>query len=166
MRTTEEFAAGALGGLAGGLVMTAAMMAGRRAGMIETPLPLAIERDLEARAGVAERTGAGQERGLALAEHLTISAAFGAGYGALRAAFALPAIPAGPLYGLGVYALNLGGVGPALDLTPGPWNEAPLTVARRVMMHAVYGTVTALVADQVRRRIGERNGPARGVDRS
>jgi hypothetical protein len=154
MSVMEEVQAGAVGGLAGGMVMTAAMMAGKKTGMIEEPVPLKIEREVEERLGAAESTGPKQEKALALGEHLAISVAYGAGYGALRSALGLPAIPSGPLYGLGVYALNLVGLGPALGLTPGPWNEEPMTAGRRMMMHAVYGTVTALVSEQVRQRGG------------
>jgi hypothetical protein len=153
MNMINDIAAGVVGGLAGGMVMTAAMMVGKQTGMIETPVPLQIERELEERAGVAYRTDAGEEQVLALGEHLLISVAFGAGYGAFQSTLNLPALPTGPLYGLGVYALNLGGVGPALDLTPGPWNEEPMTVGRRMMMHAVYGMVTAFVFERVRRWI-------------
>lgn len=77
-------------------------------------------------------------------------AALDAGYGALRAVFDLPSLPSGPLYGLGLYAANLLGIGPALDITRGPANERPTTVGRRLMLHAFYGTATALVADRAR----------------
>jgi len=39
--------------------------------------------------------------------------------------------------------LALGGLGPAMDLTPSPQEEKPLTVGRRVMMHTMFGTVAA-----------------------
>ncbi len=153
MHIVNNAMAGALGGLAGGLVMTAAMMAGQQAGMIETPVPLKIERQLERRAGVAQRTSPSQEKALSMAEHMIISAVFGAGYGVLQSVLDQPAIPAGPLYGLGVYALNMGTLGPALDLMPGPWNEEPMTVGRRMLMHAVYGAVTAIVFERVRQEL-------------
>jgi hypothetical protein len=88
-----------------------------------------------------------------MAEHLMMSATLGAGYGALQAALDLPALPAGPLYGLSIYALMLGGVGPVLGVMAGPWNEESMTVGRRVMMHAVYGTVTALVYERMRQEL-------------
>ncbi len=152
MSMVEEIGAGAAGGLAGGLVMTVAMMVGKKIGTIDTPVPLKVERKLEEHAGVAGHTGPKQEKALAMVEHMALSAGSGAAYGALRSKLGLSAIPTGPLYGLGVYVLNLGEVGPALGATAGPWNEHPMTVGRRVMMHVVYGVVTALVAEQVRRR--------------
>lgn len=155
MGLTSNMLAGIIGGLAGGTVMQAAMMMGQRTGMIETPVPLKIERQLEERAGIDEKTTPQQEQMLAMGEHMMISAAYGAGYGALQQTLGLPALPGGAIYGLGVYALNFAGLGPALGLMPGPWREEPMTVGRRMMMHAIYGTVTALVADQMRPRVEE-----------
>lgn len=130
MRWIDEIVAGAIGGLAGGLVMTPVMVVGKQTGLIEEPLPLKFERDQEERLGVTERTGPHAEQGIALGEHLLFSTAAGAGYGVLHGALGLRAIPAGPLYGLGVYALMLGGLGPALAVTPGPWSQHPVTVGR------------------------------------
>ncbi len=152
MSMVMEIGAGAAGGLAGGMVMTVAMMVGKKIGTIDTPVPLKVERKLEEQAGVAGHTGPKQEKVLAMVEHMALSAGFGAAYPALRSKLGLRAMPSGPLYGLGIYALNLGGVGPALGATAGPWTEQPMTVGRRVMMHVAYGVVTALVAERVRRR--------------
>jgi hypothetical protein len=146
----DDVVAGAIGGLAAGLVMTAVMTVGKQTGMIEQPLPLKFEREFEERAGLEQRPGPTQAMVLSQAEHLLFSATLGAGYGILGGMLGLPAIPAGPLYGLSIYVLMLGAVGPALDVTAGPWNEQPQTVGRRVMMHLVYGTVTAQVYERVR----------------
>ena len=148
MRLRDEIIAGMIGGLAGGLVMSPVMVVGKATGMIEEPLPLKFERDQEERLGVAQQTDPGQEQALALGEHLLFSAALGAGYGALYGSLGLRPLPAGPLYGLGIYALTLGTAGPSLGVTPGPWNQEPLTVGRQLMMHVVYGAVTALVAER------------------
>ncbi len=153
MSTVDDLVAGAVGGLAAGLIMTAFMTAAKETGMVEQPVPLKFERAFEEVAGVEERVGPTQAMVLSQAEHLAFSAALGAGYGVLSASLDLPALPAGPLYGLGVYALMLGGVGPMLDVTAGPWNEEATTAGRRVMMHLMYGTVTALVADRVRQEL-------------
>ena len=56
MDLREEVIAGAVGGMAGGTVMTAFMTIGKRIGFIPQPLPLKVGRELEARAGWAERT--------------------------------------------------------------------------------------------------------------
>lgn len=54
-------------------------------------------------------------------------------------------LPSGPLYGLSFYVLNLAGVLPALGATEPPWRAEPTKIARQLIMHAVYGTATALV---------------------
>ncbi len=152
MSVAKEITAGLAGGLAGGTAMAALMMAGQRAGLIETPPPVQIERTLEGRAGVADRTSSTQETALGMGLHMLLSAAFGGGYGLLRAAIDVPAVPGGPLYGLCVYALTFTGIGPTLGLTPSPKGQQPIAVGRQLMLHAVYGTVTALVARQVRQQ--------------
>ncbi len=153
MSIMNAMLAGAIGGMAGSMAMKAMMMLGQQAGIVGEPMPLKIERALEKRLGVDDMTSAGQEQALAMAEHLMIGAAYGAAYGALKASQNFSALPAGPLYGVGVYALNLGALGPGLALTSGPWNEEPMTVGRRLMMHALYGTVTALVTEKALERL-------------
>jgi hypothetical protein len=153
MQLMDEILAGAVGGVAGGAVMTGVMMMGKRTGMIEEPLPVKVERRAKRAVGVMEQPGPRQEMVIGMAGHMLYSAAVGGGYGLLHAARQPPAIPSGPLYGLALYAVNLLGAGPALDITRGPWNEEPVTAGRRAMMHLVYGTVTALVAERVRERL-------------
>lgn len=150
---TNHLLAGAIGGLAGGVVMTMAMTAGKKAGIIERPLPVRVERWATDRMGI-DRPAPEHEDAVAQGGHLVYSALLGAGYGALRSALDLPALPSGPLYGAGIYALTLGGVGPALGLTGGPWDEPKTTAGRRLMMHLVYGAVTAIVAEQVPHWLG------------
>jgi hypothetical protein len=62
MSIMDNVVVGAVGGLAGGLVMSAVMTAGKQTGMIETPLPLKIEREREARAGLTEHPAPGKSR--------------------------------------------------------------------------------------------------------
>ena len=149
MSLTKTIVAGAAGGLAGGLVMTAFMTVATRAGIIKTPLPVKVERWAEDQAGIQDgRTGI-EEEVTAQAGHLAFSAGLGALYGAMLSAFRLPAIPSGPIYGASLYALTLGALGPAAGITKGPWNEEPATAGRRLMMHLIFGTVTALVAQRL-----------------
>ena len=147
----RDVAAGAVGGLAGGLVLTAFMTVATRAGIIETPLPVKVERWAEDQAGVQHRATGKSEEITGQAGHLMFSAALGAAYGAMTSAFRVPALPGGPIYGASLYAMNLGALGSATGITKGPWNEEVTTAGRRLMMHVVFGTVTALVADRLRR---------------
>lgn len=147
MSVTQEITAG----MAGGMAMAALMMAGQRAGMIETLPPVRIERTLEGRGrGRPDKLHAGDGAGdgtAYAAQHCPRR-----GYGLLHAAIDVPAIPGGPLSGLGVYALTFAGIGPTLGLTPSPKGQQPMAVGRQLMLLAVYGTVTALVARQMRQQ--------------
>jgi len=145
----EGITAGMVGGLAGGAAMLGMMMLSKQMGMIQTPFPLQIEHELEDRLHVAAQTGPRQEMLLAVGEHMAISAAFGAAYGVLDATFDLPVLPSGPLYGVGVYALKMLGVGPALGLSSEPWNLPASTDMRRLMLHMLFGGVTAAVSCKV-----------------
>jgi hypothetical protein len=153
MSLMTELLAGAVGGVAGAVAMSLVRLVGEETGLIEKHLPLYLEQQLEARAGLAGQTSEGEERTLAQGMHLAMGTTFGAGYGLLHAALGGPPLATGPLYGLGLYALNLAGVGPALNLTPEPWHEDTPTVGGQVLIHILYGTVTALVADEVRGRM-------------
>ena len=145
----DSVQAGILGGLAASAVMAVMMQMGKATGMVETPLPVKVERRAERRLGVAEKTTGQQERAVGMAGHMMMGAAFGAGYGALREKMDLDPLTGGALYGMGVYALNVAGLGPALDLSRGPWQQEPPTVVRQVMMHLLYGAVTAAVAEEL-----------------
>ena len=148
----RDIAAGAVGGLAGGLVMVAFMVIGSRVGLVDEPLPQKVEHWAEDRMGVRDRPDPIQEEVIAQGSHLVFAAGLGALYGGLIASRDLPALPTGPLFGLASYAVDLAGIGPALGITKGPWNEAPTVIGRRMMMHTIFGTVTALVTDQLRAR--------------
>jgi hypothetical protein len=145
--------AGAVGGLAGALVMAGAMTMGKKLGLVEEPVPLKVERDLEQRAGLDDRTGPREEEAAAMAGHFATGAAYGAAYGVLSGRLGMPPLPAGPAYGFGVYVVNLAGLGPALGLVPPPTQEQPPAVARQVMMHLVFGVVTAKVTELARERL-------------
>ena len=155
MELRKEILAGIVGGFAGGTVMTVVMLMGKKTGLIREPLPVKLERELEERFELDEKTSPKQEMFLAFVGHYLLSALYGAGYGLLHWAKNVSPIPAGPIFGLGTYVVNLIGVGPSTHLTRGPWKEEMPTVGRRIMMHAAFGTVTALVARKVRQRLAE-----------
>lgn len=154
-RDKRDLTTGALGGLAGGLVLTAVMLLAERAtgqpsdGVVmfrrgEQQLGLSHRR-LSARPGLREEVAA--ESG-----HLLLSAALGGGFGVLRRGLGLSAQPAGLVLGLGFYPLAHWLVGPLLGLMRPPWRQRPAKMAQRVALHAVFGAVTALVADRLDRR--------------
>lgn len=165
MSIERDIAAGVAGGLAGGLVMTAFMVIGSRAGLMDEPLPQKVEHWAEDQMGVEHRPDPLQEEIVGQTGHLIFAAGLGALYGGLFASRDLPPLPTGPLFGLATYAIDLVGFGPALGITRGAWDEEPTVVGRRMMMHTVFGTVTALVTDQLRSPLaGSNPGSARTHD--
>ena len=153
MEMKKAILAGTLGGLAGSVVMMARMLGAKKLGELDTPLPVKVERRIERRIGVADKTTPTQEKALAFTMHLLLGALFGAGYGALRGSLDLPAFPSGPLYGLGVWGLNLAGIGPLFDVTPNPLKEDRLEASRRLVTHLSYGAVLGMVTEQILRKI-------------
>lgn len=153
MSTAQGAAAGAIGGVVAGAGMALFMGTAEAKGFIPGPLPLKFNRALQDAAGIGQRLPPAAQQGIALAEHLILAAGLGAVYGVLGKAFKLAPLPSGPLYGLATYALMLGVVGPALGATERPSKTKATTSARRMLMHALYGTVTALVANQAARRL-------------
>lgn len=154
MTEFDDVIAGTVGGLAGGAVMTVFMTIGKQLGFVQRPLPEATERWMEDRAGVdVVARDSAEEMVASMAGHMAFSAAAGAGYGALRPHLDLPPVASGALYGLGVYALNLVGVGPSLGIVKEPWDQEPTKTGRQLMMHVVFGVTTALVTNEVRQRL-------------
>ena len=153
---TREVTAGAAGGLAGGIVLTGAMLAAERLGLVDKSLPVKVERWTAYHAGVDPEDLKGPvtigEEAVAHSGHLVASAALGATYGVLRARYDAPAVSSGLVFGLGLFALNLGVIGPALTITRKPWNERPRILGQRAVLHALFGVVTAVVAERIARR--------------
>jgi NAD(P)-dependent dehydrogenase (short-subunit alcohol dehydrogenase family) len=146
---------GAAGGIAGALAMHAARRIAQKMGLLRTPLPLKVERRLEEKVRLAHKTNKDQEKALAFGEHLLVGAMFGAAFGAMRSGFEFPPLPSGPLFGLGVYALSVAGIGPALHLARGPWDQNLETVQRRLLVHLLYGTVLGVAVNRMDRMTGQ-----------
>lgn len=153
----RETAAGAIGGLAGGAVVTGAMLAATRAGLDERTLPVKIERWAAYHAGADRKRlkepVTAEEEMIAQGGHLVVAAALGASYGVLRARLDLPPVATGLLFGLGLHALALGVIGPALTITKKPWNQSAGEHALRLGMHAAFGVIMAVVAERLARRM-------------
>ena len=80
--------------------------------------------------------------------HFTLSVVSGALYGALKPRSASP-IAAGLALGATFYGLAYGAVGPALGLTPPLTKDKPGSIAQHAAVHALFGLVTAVVADRL-----------------
>ena len=151
MRMTDALA-GAIGGLAAGAALTAMMEAALRLGLIQEPLPEKVEGWAEDEFGFGSGHSSAERKMVAQSAHLLASAGLGALYGALRPRRG-SIFPEGPLFGLGIYAASLAGAGPALGITQGPWAESPAVSGRRVMMHLIFGTITAAVTEKIAPRV-------------
>jgi hypothetical protein len=155
-RDKRDAALGAIGGLAGGLVLTAAMLLAERA-TGEPSDGVRMLRRGERQLGLPHRRMAARptlgEEVAAEGGHLLLSALLGAGFGVLRRGLGVPPQQAGLVLGLGFYPLAHWLAGPLLGLMRPPWRQRPARMAQRVASHAVFGAVTAFVADKLERRV-------------
>ena len=152
MSMFNEIVAGAAGGTAGGLAMFAVRIVGTQTGFITHSQPDKFERGVAERTGFAKEQDREQQKELAIAEHFLLSAGLGAGYGFLRGLFKPPSIPDGIVYGLAIYAMLLGGIGPTLGITRKPHEKPKSSLGGELFVHLLFGTVTAAAVDRLRRR--------------
>ena len=151
MGRLNDIVTGAAGGTFGGLAMFAVRVVGTQTGIIAHSLPDKFERGMAKRTGIAKRRDIEQQKELAIAEHLLLSAGLGGGYGLLRGWIKPPVFIGGIIYGLVIYGLLLLGVGPSLEITRPPHKKAPTSVVSEIMVHLLFGTVTALTTERFRR---------------
>ena len=154
-RDARDAVAGAVGGLVAGAVLSGAMLLMERGGGGRPSDLVRIERRGARELGLPHRPmraapDAGEEAAVH-AGHLLFSTVLGAGLGLLRRGLGTTAPKAGLLLGLGFYPIAFGLLGPLLGLTRPPWRERAGAVGRNLLMHAVFGAVTGLVADRVER---------------
>ena len=155
-RDKRDAAAGVVGGLAGGLALTALMLLAERA-TGEPSDAVAMLRRGARQVGLPRRRETVRptlrEEMAAEGGHLLLSAALGGGFGVLRRGLGLPAQPAGLVLGLAFYPLAHWLAGPLLGVMRPPWRQRPGKMAQRIALHAAFGAVTALVADRIERRL-------------
>jgi predicted outer membrane lipoprotein len=137
--------AGALAGLIGGVVMTAGMVGGRRAGVLEKTLAEESEDWLDEKFDTRRRLGDTGTTAIEQADHMLTATAFGVAYAKAKSYVGnLPWPLAGAAYGAGLYAVNIVGLAPLLGITRGEWNERPRVIGQRLGMHVLFGIATAL----------------------
>ena len=156
----QRAAAGAVGGLAGGLLVSAVLLlkrafTGQPSDLVQLQRKLVSPRIPSWMQGDADLSKEGTAHGA----HLALSAASGALYGALKPA-GVPPVEAGLAFGMGFLALAYGGAGPALHLTPPPTRDTPANNLQHVAVHALFGVAVAVVAERLERRSAiSRSGP-------
>jgi hypothetical protein len=145
MRNTT---AGLIGGVAAGMVLSGVMTFGRDLGLLSHRVADAAGDWLDDRFDTRDRFG---EDGAELVEqlnHLVVSGLFGLGFGLFRPLFRkVPPLAAGALYGAGLYAVAIGKVAPAIELTRGENREPDHVQAQRLGVHILFGVITAIAAD-------------------
>ncbi|MEZ4869296.1 MAG: hypothetical protein R3C14_48685 [Caldilineaceae bacterium] len=144
MSLQQNMVTGAMGGIVGALAMSSIRLVGKQVGLVPESLPHKVARKVALGAGMTG-LGAHQVDAFARGQHLALGASYGAGYGLLHGALDLPPMLDGPLYGLAVYTINLTGLGPALNLEQGPWVKKSSFTGRQILIHLVFGFVTAVI---------------------
>ena len=135
----QGLVAGAIGGAAATASHSAVMLTAQRAGLIgKLPPKLIAEAGLDA-AGVHPPEAATNL--LSTAAHVAYGLGAGPVYGVWRRLMPLP-VPGpvqGLMFGLGMWALNYGGITPGLGIMPPPDEDDPGRVATMVAAHCAYG---------------------------
>jgi hypothetical protein len=141
---------GFLGGASGAGCMTAIRLAARRVGIIDLTPPQAVQE------WVAQRTrlrgGPATHHLLDHLIHLGVGVGGGALFGALSSARPHVRLTGGAAFGLGVWLGAFGLVVPALGIARPVWRSRAGENGVNVLAHVVWGTVTALVIDQLSRQ--------------
>lgn len=153
--TARKVAAGAIGGLAAGALLSVIFL-GMEAATAEPSDLIKLKRRTAARAGWRGKRDRAEpdsgEQVVSHGGHLALSIAAGAVYGAAKPD-AMPAVVAGAALGAGFYALAYGVVGPTLQVTPRLSKDTPSSIVQHGLFHVLFGVATALVVDGVARRI-------------
>ncbi len=150
MSFIRNVGAGAAGGLAGGLAMLAVRTIGIEADIIQQTLPDKYEQGIEQMLGFARYTDQEEEKQLAIAEHLILSAGLGAEYGAVRGLSQSNSFFVGLAFASAVYFGMVGVIGPLLGITRAPWSKPAKAVLGEALNHVLFGSVTALVSSRLR----------------
>ena len=148
-------AAGALGGAAATVAMSAVMVAALKTGLMSEMPPQEIAVKSVDRAGAGDEVAHDEKRDLGWLAHFGFGAAAGALYGVLRQRLPTPGPAAvhGSVYALGVWAVSYLGWIPALRLLPPATDDEPGRQPAMVAAHVVFGGLLgALVEPALRRR--------------
>lgn len=146
----ERHKAAIVGGLIAGVVTTAAMVAGRKTGVLGKTLDRDAVDWIDRLTGSRDAIGDTGTSVVEFANHLGASAAFAAAIPTLRElAPSLPPAALGALYGTALYAVNIGGIAPVLGITEGEIEAGPRKAAERWGVHVLQGVVSAVLAERL-----------------
>jgi putative membrane protein len=143
---------GSLAGLAATVPMTAIIAAGRAAGWLHTPPPVAITENVAELAGEDPSRESAEFQAAWLGAHFAYGAVCGAAYTMLRPALPQPEPAGGLLFGGAVWGISYLGLMPALHLFPPATADLPSRQAVMIAAHAVFGLTLAGVERSLRVR--------------
>ena len=151
-RPTQNLLKGALAGLAGGLIATAAKTAAERVYPPRThgepePPALAAEKLGEPRLQTREKKVI--EEGI----HWGFGALAGAAYGVMAELYPQVTAKGGTTFGLALMTVTHEGALPALGLSATPENQEPRERRSEMATHIVYGVVCETVRSLVRKAL-------------
>ena len=121
----------------------------------EPPRPLPpreVAEALAVKAGVSRQMSEAQMEWLALATHFGYGALTGAIFGAIAPARRSAAIPAGMVFGLGVWASSYLGWMPATGVRHSPKYDLPTRTRLIIASHIVWGAAAGVLMSLARRR--------------
>lgn len=138
---------GGLAGIVATGIMTLVILAGKATGLLRTPPPKQITRNVGESAGAdPEQAGGSSFTASWLLAHAGYGATLGALYTLIHPALPRDRSTAGLLFGMGVWASNYAGLLPLLGLYPTPAEDSNSRQAVMIAAHAVYGITLAATA--------------------
>jgi hypothetical protein len=143
----NQILGGAVAGLAGTGVMSAAMAIAKAVGLLAgEPPPRTVSRNLEEVVGVYDDLPGPAFEASWVGQHFAYGSTAGMVYALTRDRLKLAdPLPAGPLFGVALWAFGYVGWLPATGLYPPPTAEPKRRVATLIAAHLIYGTATAAV---------------------
>ncbi len=152
----NRYVRGVIGGGAGTLVMTGAILAGERLFRFRTPPPKEITRNVLWRIGMPRAQSGALARVIWVAAHEAYGMTCGVGYALVRPRLPASRYAAGLIFGGAVWVVGYLGYLPALGLYPSPDDDKRSRTSVMVIAHAVFGVVLAEVEHRLSRRDGHR----------
>lgn len=142
----ESMVRGATAGFAGTLVMSVVMLVLKRAGMEPGKLePKEVAGNVEEKIGVRSLLSRRAFEVSWITLHFGYGSASGAAYALARKIYGpVGPAPAGPFFGVLLWALGYCGWLPLSGLYPPPTRVPKRKVAANIMAHVAYGTTTAV----------------------
>jgi hypothetical protein len=146
----EKYKAAIVGGVIAGVVTTAAMVAGRKSGLLSKTLDRDAVDWIDRLTGSRAVIGDAGTSAVEFVNHLGASAAFGAAVPKLRElAPDLSPVTLGALYGTALYAVNIAGIAPVLGITEGEVQAGPRKAGERWAIHVLQAVVTTVLAQRL-----------------